>query len=161
MSDFRSNTGGVGGHCLRLTCSVSLLGGRDTATNIGVRSQCLSHTGPAPAHCACALPAHAAQALGCSAGNHPMPALGCMHFPGLSRSGSGTRVVPRGGLHFVQSVGPVFCALLRSEQLSDEVFGKRGCCDLSPPPFLPLSFLGVQPAHLLRRMLTVQNPKKS
>ena len=29
------------------------------------------------------------------------------------------------------------------------------------PPSLPLGFLGVQPAHLLRRMLTIQNPKKS
>ena len=30
-----------------------------------------------------------------------------------------------------------------------------------PPPSLLLGFLGVQPAHLLRQMLTVQNPKKS
>ena len=29
------------------------------------------------------------------------------------------------------------------------------------PPSLPLGFLGVQPVHLLRRMLIVQNPKKS
>ena len=34
--------------------------------------------------------AHTAQALGCSAGNHQWPALGCLHFPGPSRSGSGT-----------------------------------------------------------------------
>ena len=31
-------------------------------------SQCLSHTGPAPTHGACNLPAHTT--LGCSAGNH-------------------------------------------------------------------------------------------
>ena len=43
----------------------------------------------------------------------------------------------------------------------DEVFGERGRCDLSPPQSLPLGFLGVQPAHLLRQMLTIQNPKKS
>ena len=43
----------------------------------------------------------------------------------------------------------------------DEVFGKHGRCDLSPPLSLPLGFPGVQPMHLLRRMLTVQNPKKS
>ena len=43
----------------------------------------------------------------------------------------------------------------------DEVFGEHHCCDLSPPPSLLLGFLGVQPVHLLRRMLTVQNPKKS
>ena len=79
----------------------------------GECSQCLSHTGPAPAHGACALPAHTAQALGCSTGNCPRLALGCMHLPGLSCSGSGTRVVLRGA----DSIGPAFCALPRSEQL--------------------------------------------
>ena len=70
-------------------------------------------------HWACPLsqrvcpPAHTAQALGCSAGNRPRLALGCMHLPGLNRSGSGTWVVLRGS----GSVGPVFCALPRSEQL--------------------------------------------
>ena len=34
--------------------------------NTGVRSKCLSHTGSAPAHGACNLPAHTARALGCS-----------------------------------------------------------------------------------------------
>ena len=43
----------------------------------------------------------------------------------------------------------------------DQVFGEHGQCDLSPPLSLPLGFLGIQPAYLLRRMLTVQNPKKS
>ena len=43
----------------------------------------------------------------------------------------------------------------------DEVFGEHGHCDLSPPPFLPLSFLGVKPVHLFGWMLTIQNPKKS
>ena len=81
--------------------------------NTGVCLQCLSHTGPVPTHGACALPAHTAQALGCSAGNHPRLALGGMHLPGLSRSGSGTRVVLRGA----DSVGPAFCALPRFEQL--------------------------------------------
>ena len=80
---------------------------------IGVCSQCLSHTGPAPTHGTCSLPVHTAQALGCSAGNYPWPALGCLHLPGPSRSGSGTRVVLRGA----DSVGPAFCALPRSEQL--------------------------------------------
>ena len=88
-------------------------GGTLQTNNTGVCSQCLSHTGPAPAHGTCTLPAHTAQALGCSAGNHPRPALGCMHLPGLNRSGSGTRLVLRGA----DSVGPVFCALPRSEQL--------------------------------------------
>ena len=82
-------------------------------SNTGVCSQGLSHTGPSPAHGASSLPAHTAQALGCSAGNHPWPALGCLHLPGLSRSGSGTWVVLRGA----DLVGPAFCALPRSEQL--------------------------------------------
>ena len=81
--------------------------------NTGMCLQYLSHTGPAPAHGACALPAHTAQALGCSARNCLRPALGCMHLLGLSHSGSGTQVVFRGA----DSVGPAFCALPRSEQL--------------------------------------------
>ena len=80
-----------------------------------------------------------------------------MHFPGLSNSGSGTRVVLKGadwlGLHFVPFPGP--------NSSGDQVFGERSHCNLSPPPSLPLGFLGVQPAHLLRRMLTAQNAKKS
>ena len=81
--------------------------------NTGACSQCLSHTGPASAHSACSLHAHTTQALGCSAGNYPWLALGCLHLPGPSRSGSGTRVVLRGP----DSVGPRFCALPRSEKL--------------------------------------------
>ena len=98
----------------RLTCSVALgEGGTLQTNNTGVCSQCLSHTGPASTLGTCSLPDHTAQALGCSARNHPWPALGCLNLPGLSRSGSGTRVVLRGA----DSVGPAFCALPRSEQL--------------------------------------------
>ena len=115
-------------------------GGTMQTNNTGMCSQCLSHTGPAPTHGAYRLPAHTAQALDCSAENYQQPALGCLHLPGLSRSGSGTQVVLRG----TDLVGPAFCALPRSEQLrqerqdtylsfNDEVFGKCGCCDLSPP----------------------------
>ena len=81
--------------------------------NTGMCSQCLSKTGPAPTHGPCALPAHTAQALGCSTRNRPRPALAFMHLPGLSRSGSGTQVVLRGA----DLVGSAFCALPRSEQL--------------------------------------------
>ena len=42
-----------------------------------------------------------------------------------------------------------------------QVFGERGRCDLLLLLALLLSFLGVQLVHLLRRMMTVQNPKKS
>ena len=88
-------------------------GGMLQTNNTGVCSQCLSHTRPASAHSACVLPAHTAQALGCSTGNLSRPALGCMPLPGLSCSGSGTQVVLRGA----DSVGPAFCALPRSKQL--------------------------------------------
>ena len=108
-------------------------------------SQCLGHTGFAPAHGMCPFPVYTAQALGCFARNCLRPALGCMHFPGLSCSGSGTWVVLRGK----DSVGPPFCALPRSERLRWPVFGERGHCDLLPPPSLLFSFLGVQPTHLL------------
>ena len=81
--------------------------------NAGVCWQYLSHTGPAPTHGACALPAPTAQVLGCSTRNRPRPALDCMHLPVLSCSGSGTQEVLRGA----DSVGPAFCALPKSEQL--------------------------------------------
>ena len=88
-------------------------GGTLQTNNTGVCLQCLSHTGPAPTHGVCSLPAHTTQDLGCSVGNHLWLALGCFHLPGPSRSGSGTRVV----LRSEDSAGPVFCALPRSEQL--------------------------------------------
>jgi len=46
------------------------------------------------------------------------------------------------GLHFVPFPG------LSSS--GDQVLGKHGRCNLLPPPSLPLGFLGVQLAHLLR-----------
>ena len=46
--------GGGGGHFFRLTCSVVLWGGGTLQTNnTGVCSQCLGHTGFAPAHHVC------------------------------------------------------------------------------------------------------------
>ena len=137
-----------------LVQSCSGEGGTLQVNNTGMCSQCLGHTGPAPAHSVCALPAHTAQALRCSARNHPRPPLGCMHLPGLSCSGSGTLVVLRGadslGLRFVRFPGP--------SSSGDEVFGECRCCDFSSLPSLLLGFLGV-PAHLLRQMLTVQTAK--
>ena len=91
----------------RLTCSVALRGGREGCCK-QITLACAHTTsatlGLPPVHSTCSLPAHTAQALGCSARNHPWLALGCLHLPGISRSGSGTRVVLRGA----DSVGPVF-----------------------------------------------------
>ena len=115
VSDFRPDTRGAVldiflGSLVQSRCGE---GGMLQTNNTGMCSQCLSHTGPVHAHSTCPLPAHKAQALGCSTRNHPRPALGYMHLPGLSHSGSGTQVVLRG----TDSVGPAFCALLRSKQL--------------------------------------------
>ena len=49
--------------------------------------QCFSCTGFA--HSMCAFMVYSFQALGCCARNCLRQALGCMHFPGLSHSGSG------------------------------------------------------------------------
>ena len=113
--------------------------------NTVVCTQCLSPAGPLPS---CS--AQTALALRCSAGNRLRPALGCMHLPYLSRSGSPQR--RRFGWD---------CVLCPSQVQVAQVFGERCHCDLSPFPSLQLSFLGVQLAPLLRRMVTVQNPKKS
>ena len=56
-------------------------------------------------------------------------------------------------LRFVPFPGP--------SSSGDQVFGKHSCCDLLLPPSLPLSFLGVQLAHLLWQMSAVKNPKNS
>ena len=61
----------------------------------------------------CVFMVYTSQALGCSAGNCLWQALDCMHFPGLSHSGSGSWILHKGA----DSVGPAFCALSRSEQL--------------------------------------------
>ena len=48
-------------------------------------------------------------------------ALGCMHFPGLSRSGSDSRVLLKG----TGSVGPAFCALPSPSSSGDRVLGEH------------------------------------
>ena len=144
----------------RLTCSVALWGRREGCckqVTLACARNALATLGlpPLMVHVP-SLPTQA-QALGCSAGNRLRPALGCMHLPGLSRSGSGTWVVLRGA----DSVGPAFVPFPAPSSSGDEVFGERSYCNLSPLPSLLLGFLGVRLAHLLRWMMTVQNPKKS
>ena len=140
---------------------------------VGSAHKCFSCTGFAPAQGECGFLVYTAQGPGCSASNCLRWALGCVHFPGLSRSGSGSRVLHQGA----NSVGPAICALPRSEQLRWPSAWRLqlppgGRCILPPPPSQPLSFLNVQGAHLLRcavcllpwpsqRMSIVQNPKNS
>ena len=91
MSDFCPDTkGAVVGTFLVFFFLGSLVqsrcgeGGTLQTNNTGVYLQCLSHTGPAPAQSTCTLPAHTAQALGCSAGIHSGLALG-LHAPPRSK----------------------------------------------------------------------------
>ena len=92
VSDFRPDTKGMVvdtffflGSLVQLRCGE---GGKLQTNNTGM---CLSHTGPVRAHGTCSLPAYTAQPLGCPARNHPRLALGCLHLPGLSHSGSPQR----------------------------------------------------------------------
>ena len=136
VSGFRPNTKGTVEDTFfffRLTCSVALRGGREGCCKqitLACARSASATLGLPPVHGPCSLPAHAAQALGCSTGNHPWPALGCLLVPGPSCSGSGTRVVLRGadsrlGLRFVPFPDP--------SSSGDEVFGACDCCNLSPP----------------------------
>ena len=117
MSNFLPDTGGKGGHLFKLTCSVVLWEGRNTANKYhgtcGECSQCMDHTGFVSAHGTCALPVYTTQAPDCSAGE-------------LSKVGSRFCALPRSKLLWFRfsgthkgsdSDGHAFCALPRSEQL--------------------------------------------
>ena len=108
--------GTEGGHLFRLTCSVVLWGGRDTANKYHWHVWALLTVyGP---HWVC--PSSRLRGLSGSTllrlqsalqGHCPKQALHFVQFPGLSCSGS--RVLCKG----TDSVGHEFCALPRSEQL--------------------------------------------
>ena len=151
VSNFRPDTkGAVGGHLfvgllVQLCCGE----GGTLQTNItgvcGECSQCLGHTGFAPTHGVCAFPVYTAQAPGCSAGE-------------LSKAGPGLRALPRSKLLRFRFLGTPqrhrlgwACVLCPSQVRAAQVTGclvsavaPSWSCNLSPPPSLPLSFLGVQ-----------------
>ena len=79
----------------------------------GERSQCLGRIGFAPTHGVCVLSWLTLLRLQVALQNCLKWALDCVHFPGLSRSGSGFPVLHWGA----DSVGPAFHTLPRSEQL--------------------------------------------
>ena len=140
--------GGKGGHLFRLTCSVVMWRGRNTANKYhwhvwGV----LAVSGPHwvyPAHGMYAFPVYTAQSPGCSAGE-------------LSKAGPGLHALPRSKLLSFRFSGTpqrhtrgwtcILCpSLVQAAQVTrclvSAVAPSRGC-DLSPPPSLPLGFLGV------------------
>ena len=103
--------GSSGGHFSSSLVQSCYGEGGTLQTNItgvcGECSQCFSCTGFAPTHSVCTFMVYTSQALGCSARNCLRQVLGCMHFPGLGRSGSGSWVLHKG----TDSVGPAFYSL--------------------------------------------------
>ena len=104
-------------------------GGTLQINNTGMCSQCLSHTGPAPAH--------GAHSLGFR-----------LLCPEPSKAGPGLHAPPRSkSLRLRHSGSPQrrrldwACILCPSQVRAAQVFGKHGCCDLSPLPSLLLGFL--------------------
>ena len=83
-------------------------------------------------------------------GNCLIRALGCVHFPGLSCSGSGSQVLHKG----TDSVGPSFYAFPRLEQLRQpgalQAHTPQVWCILSLSPSDHLGFLSSQWEHRLR-----------
>ena len=108
----------------------------------GMCSQYLSHTGPAPTH-----------------GPHSSGSRLLHQEP--SEAGPGLHAPPRSKPRRLRHSGSPQSVLCPSQVRVAQVFGEHGRCDLLPLQSLLLSFLGVQLALRLRRMMTVQNPKKS
>ena len=111
----------------------------------GKCAQCLGHTRFAPTHGMCAFPVYTAQAPGILQGNCLRWALSLVHFLGLSRSGTVSRVLHKG----TDLVGPAFCALPVSKKLRRpgawQVHSPQvRWYSLSPPLSQLLHFLGVQ-----------------
>ena len=108
--------GGEGGHLFRLTCSVVLWGREEHCKQISLAcvgsAHSVSVTLGLPLLTACVLSWSTLLRLQVALlGNYLKWSLGCVHFPELCCSGS--QVLHKG----TDSVGPVFCALPRSEQL--------------------------------------------
>ena len=159
MSNFRPDTRGAVvviflGSLVQSCCGE---GGTLQTNNTGVCLQCFSHTGPAHAHSACALPCprSSGSRLLCWEPSEASPGL---HAPPRSKL-----------LRFRHSGSPQrhrlgwACILCPSQVGTAQVMRclASAVAATSPLPSLLLGFLGVQPVHLLRQMMTVQNPKKS
>ena len=133
--------GGGGGPLFRLTCSVLLWAGRKAADNHWRAWGALAVSQPHwvwTAHVVCAFLVYTSQAPGCSAGNCLRQAVGCVHFPGLSHSGSGSRVLHKG----VLCPSQVWAA--QATRCLASALSPAGRCILSPPLSQLLDFLGVQ-----------------
>ena len=160
MSGFRPDTKGTVEDTFfffRLTCSVVLRGGREGCCKqitLACARSASATLGLPPVHGACSLPTHAAQALGCSAGNHPWPALGCLHFQVQA-----VQVQALGSSSEAQTLGRA-CVLCPSQIPAAQVMRCLARA-IAATYRLPSALLSrCAPVHLLRQMLTIQTPKK-
>ena len=87
----------------------------------GECSQCMDHTGFAPAQGVCAFPAYTAQAPACSAGELSKVGLCLVLFPGPSRSGSGSRALHKG----TDSAGPCVSCTSQAQAAQAQVQALR------------------------------------
>ena len=118
-------------HCKQISCGMC-----------GECLQCLGHTGLSPLT-ACVLSWSTLFRLQVALqGNCLKWALGCVHFPGLNCSGSGSRVLHKGA----DSVGPAFCALPKSKQLR-----RPGAWQAHSPQVGGASYLLPGPGRLVSR----------
>ena len=101
------------GSVVQLCCGEGGILQTNTTGMCGECLQCLGHTGFAPLITYVLSWSTRLRLQVALQGNCPKQALGFLHFPGLSHSGSVSWVLHKG----TDSAGPAFCALPRSEQL--------------------------------------------
>ena len=132
MSNFHPDTGGGDGLLFRFTCSVMLQRGRGACRQLSLT--CVGNTRSVPATWVCT---HSRRVcfphLHCSGSRlfSRKWALSCVHFPGLSHSGSSFRVLHKSA----DLVGPEFCAFPSPSSSGSQELEERtlaGCGAPSP-----------------------------
>ena len=98
----------------------------------GECSQCFGHTGFAPAHSVLSQPT-LLRLLVALQGICLKGALGCVHFPGLSRSGSGSRVLHKGTLGWACVLCPSQVPAAQVTRCLASALSPGVWCVLSPP----------------------------
>ena len=142
MSNFHSDTVGGGGLLFRFACSVVLLGGRGAADKGHWRVWGALTVFQPHWVCPRSLTGVCSPRLHCSDSRllYREGALSCIHFPGLSCSGSGFCVLHKGS----DSARPAFCAFLGRSSSGNQELDMRTlprCSATSPLP-VPTSVSG-------------------
>ena len=143
--------GGEGGHLFRLTCSVVLWQGwgEENCKQISLvcvgNAQCVWATLGLPLFTTCVLSHSTLLRLQVALqGNCLKQALGCMHCPGLSHSGSGSGTPQRHRQCWAGILCPSQVRAAQATRCLASALSPGGQCVLSPPLSQPLSFLDAQ-----------------